>query len=320
MRHRFIVTWLILAFALFLGAPGDVTAQNYPTHQIQLVVPGGLMQDLSARVFAEDMGRNLGTQIVTINKPGASMTLGTDSVVRSKKDGYTLLYTATAPLIYPRIFDPKSVTYSWEKDLEPLGGRAIFPFTVTIGADSPIKTFADFIDYAKKNPGKLRIGTPGIQTVSNFNLELIKSMTGTDYTHVPIVSGPAISLLGGHIEGVILPITEVKSYVESGKMRILAVSNKLADFPSVPTLRELGFKEDLLLTWFAFYAPSGIPEAARKVLVPALEKAVNNPQVQADIRKINFLIDYKSPTEMKAMIAREDETVSTIAAKIGLRK
>ncbi len=249
------------------------------------------------------------------------MTLGTDAVAKSKKDGYTLLFTATAPLVYPRIFDPQSLPYDPDKDLEPLGGRALISFTVTVQESSPWKTFAELIDYAKKNPGKLRVGTPGIQTAANFDLQIIQSATGAQFNHVPIVKGPAVSLLGGHIEVVVLPITEVISHAQAGKFRILLVSNKMPELlPNVPTPRELGYKEDLLPTWFGFYGPSGLPEDVKKVLIPAIEQAIKNPELKAKLEKMNFSVGYKSPAEMRKLVAEEYGTVSTIAKKIGLGK
>ena len=312
---------LMSAHGLIIGAP-TVFAQPYPNHVVQLVIPGaaGLMQDIPGRIISEEVGKLIKEQIVVVNKPGASMTLGTDAVVKSKKDGYTLLFTATAPLVYPRIFNPQSLPYDPDKDLEPLGGRALISFTVTVQESSPWKTFGELIDYAKKNPGKLRVGTPGIETASNFDLQIIQSLTDTQFTHVPIVKGPAVSLLGGHIEVVVLPITEVVSYAQAGKMRILLTSNKMPDFPGVPTLKELGYKQDLIPTWFGFYGPSGLPEEVKKVLVPAVEKAITNPELKTRLEKMNFSVDYKAPAEMKKLVAEEYDTVSTIAKKIGLGK
>jgi tripartite-type tricarboxylate transporter receptor subunit TctC len=318
-RFVLVISLFLFVFGLSLGT-STVSAQRYPNRPITFVVPGGLMLDTSCRVFSEEISRILKIQCPVVAKPGGSLTIGTDYVVRSKKDGYTILYTATAPLIVPKILRPKSISYDWEKDLEPLGGRALFPFTVVVREDSPWKTFGEFIDYAKKHPGEIRVGTPGIETISNFDLEIIKSQTGTEFTHVPIESGPAIALLGGHIEAAIIPITETVSYIQAGKLRLLLVSNKLPDFPNAPTMKELGHKQDILLTWFGLYGPSGIPEEARKVLVPAVEKAVKTPEVKARIEKLHFLCDYISPADMKKQIMEEYQTVSAVAAKLGLSK
>jgi tripartite-type tricarboxylate transporter receptor subunit TctC len=320
-RSAFGLAFMFVVYGLSGGVPA-VSSETYPNHTIQLVIPGapGLMQDIPGRLLSEEVGKVIKEQIVVVNKPGASMTLGTDAVAKSKKDGYTLLFTATAPLVYPRIFNPQSLPYDPNKDLEPLGGRALISFTVTVQESSPWKTFAELIEYAKKNPEKLRVGTPGIETASNFDLQIIQSLTDTQFIHIPITKGPAVSLLGGHIEVVVLPITEVISYAQAGKLRILLVSNKLPELPNVPTLKELGYKQDLLPTWFGFYGPSGLPEEVKKVFVPAVEKAITNPELKSRLEKMNFSVDYKSPWEMRKLITEEYDTVNAIAQKLGLGK
>jgi len=320
MKRFILMTAVLLSvFGLCLGG-SPASAQPFPNRPVNVVVPGARMLDTSCRIFTEEWGKNLGTQCIVLNKPGASLTLGTDFVARGKKDGYTLLYTATAPLLIPKIFKPKTISYNWEKDLDPLGGRALFPFTLVVQETSPWKTFGEFIDQAKKRPGELRIGTPGVETVSNFDLEIIQSQTGAQFTHVPIQDGPAISLLGGHIEGAIIPITEVIAHVEAKKLRILLFSNPMPDFPKVPTLRGRVYKQDILLTWFVFYAPSGIPEEARKVLVPTLKKTVETPEVKSRIEKLSFICEYINPVDMKKEILDEYQTISAIADRLGLRK
>ena len=216
-RFVLLVGLFLIGYGWIVGAPA-LEAQPYPNHPIQLVIPGaaGLMQDIPGRLLSEEVGKLIKQQIVVVNKPGASMTLGTDAVAKSKKDGYTLLFTATAPLVYPRVFDPKSVPYDADKELVPLGGRALISFVVAVQEGSAWKTFAELIDYAKKNPEKLRVGTPGVETTANFDLQIIQSLTGARFIHIPITKGPAVSLLGGHIEVVVLPITEVIAYASGG--------------------------------------------------------------------------------------------------------
>jgi tripartite-type tricarboxylate transporter receptor subunit TctC len=108
--------------------------------------------------------------------------------------------------------------------------------------------------------------------------------------------------------------------VESGKLRILLLTYKMSDFPNVPTITDLGYKQELVSTWFAMYSPSGLPEEVKKVLVPAVEKAIKNPESKAKIEKMKFIVDYKSPAEMKKRVAEEYERAVQIADKVGLRK
>jgi tripartite-type tricarboxylate transporter receptor subunit TctC len=318
---RFFLVVFISVVSLTLGS-FSVRAQPFPSHPIQLLTPGtpGLMQDVTCRLFGEEIGKALNTQMVVMNKPGASMTLATDAVARAKKDGYTILYASATPFVYAHVTNPKVVPYDPLKDLEPLGGEAVFPFTVTVQQDAPWKTFAELIDHAKKNPGKLRVATPGPGSTDNFNVQVVQALTGAQFTHVPMASGPAIALLGGHVELTFSPISEASQYVKAGKLRLLLLSNKMPQFPGVPTIREFGYKQDLIRGWFAFFAPAGIPDEARKVLVPAVEKAFKNPEVKAKVEKLEYLVDYKSPEQFKKELAEEYEIANGIATKLGLKK
>jgi len=320
---------LILAAILSLAICGlslgvnKVLAQPYPSRSIQLIIPNvpGSIMDINSRILSEDLGKILGTQIIPINKPGAATTLGTDALAKSKKDGYTIGYTSNA-IVYARILNPETMHFDPEKDIEPLGLHLLVPLAIAVRADSPWKTFNELLDYAKKNPGKLRVDTIGIGSPAHFNLEIIQSLTGAQFTHVPFKGGESVitALLGGHLEMTYDAINKIYPHVESGKLRILLLTYKMSDFPNVPTITDLGYKQELVSTWFAMYSPSGLPEEVKKVLVPAVEKAIKNPESKAKIEKMKFIVDYKSPAEMKKRVAEEYERAVQIADKVGLRK
>ncbi len=322
MRRSIFMACLFLIVYGLSVAGSTALAQPYPSRPIQLIianVPGSIM-DINSRALSDELGKILGTTIVPINKPGAGTVLGTEAVARSKKDGYTLGYTSNSAMVYARILNPETVHFDPEKDLEPLGLHLFFPGSIAVQADSPWKTFNDLLDYGKKNPGKLRVSTMGIGSITHFNLEIIQSLTGVQFTHVPFKGGESVitALLGGHVEVTCDSITKFAPHVESGKLRVLLMSYKMAEFPNVPTMTELGYKQGLPSAWFALYAPSGLPEEVKKVLIPAVEKAIKNPELKARIEKMRFVVDYKSPAEMKKMVAEEYESSLTIAHKIGL--
>ena len=321
-RFLCMTVLFMIGLGLICIPTSDVRAQSYPNRTIQLVTPGapGLLQDITCRQFAEEIGKTIGGQIVVANKTGASMTLAADFVVRSKKDGYTFLYASATPLVYAPVTNPKIVPYDPLKDLDPLGGQLVWPLTVTVQEGSPWKTFNELIDYAKKNPEKLRMGSIGLGSTDNFNLTIIQSLTGTQFTHIPMSTAPALSLMGGHIEVVMSPITEVNSYVQAGKLRLLLLTSKVAKYSHVPTLTELGYKQELITGWLSFFAPAGIPEEVKKVWVAAIEKAMKNPELKSKIEKVDFFPEYKSPAEFKTMLAAEYERANVLAVKIGLRK
>ena len=323
MRRCIIIGLLLGIYTVGLTI-STAHGQSYPNRPIQLIDPmdPGTTGDITGRLLAEELGKILGTPVIVINKPGAAMTLGTDVVARSKKDGYTIGYTNTSAIIYTKVSSPEIVPYDPFKDLEPLGLHVFFSNVLAVRESSPWKTFSDFVDYAKKNPGKIRLATPGVGSTSHFCLGMIESLTGAKFTHIPLKGTQAMitNLLGGHQEAIITAPSQVIPFVEEGQVRALAVSKKMPGLPGVPPLTQLGYKQDLLSAWFALYAPAGVPEAVMKILVPAIEKAIKTPEMRPKVEKLGFIVDYKSPAELRKIMTEDFEIASDIAVKIGLRK
>ena len=324
MRRIALIVVLCMAICGLNMNTVDVQAQPYPNRPIQLVIPfpAGGGGDIIGRLLGEELGKILKVSVVPINKPGAAFTLGTDAVVRSKKDGYTIAYTNAPAIVHTRVVNPETVPYDPDKDLEPLGLHVFFPLPVAVQENSPWKNFTDLVDFAKKNPGKLRVGIPGIGSTSHLNMVITQSLTGVQFTPIPFKGGQSAvtQLLGGHVDIIYESFSNVIPHVESGKLRILLMTKKMPEFPAIPTITELGYKQDLLSGWQALYAPTGIPEEVIKVLVPAIEKAVKNPEVKSKIEKMGYIVDYKSPPELKKLMADEYELALNVAIKIGLRK
>lgn len=324
MKQRPRLFAVALSVGLYLFGAPYTFSQPYPSRPIQLIIPNvaGAIVDINARALGEELGKTLGTQIIPINKPGAATTLGLDIVARSKKDGYTLAYTGSSGLVYARVLNPETVPYDPDKDLEPLGLHVIIPFAIAVQANAPWKTFNELVDYAKKNPGKLRASTIGVGSTPHFVLEIIQSVTGAQFTHVPFKGGESVitAVLGGHVEMSCDATNKFISHVESGKIRVLLVTNKTPDLPQVPTLLDLGYKQDLPPLWFGLYGPSGLPGEVKSVLIPAVEKAIKNPELKSKMEKLKFIVEYKSPAELKKMVAEEYEKALAVANKIGLGK
>jgi tripartite-type tricarboxylate transporter receptor subunit TctC len=323
MRRFILFACFVLFLCTFVGIC-TLHAEPYPNRPIQLIIPlvAGSTMDTNARLLAEELGKILGTQVVPMNKPGASLTLGTDAVAKGRKDGYAIAYTGSAAIVYTRILDPKTVPYDPGKDLEPLGLHCFTPLAAAVQESSPWKNFAELIGYAKNNPGKIRVATYGQGSVDHFNLEIIQSSTGVQFTHVPFKGGQSVltALLGGHVEVIFYAFGQVIPYVDSKKMRILLITKKVADSPHLSTLPESGYKQDLLSAWFALYGPAGMPEEVKKVLVQAIEKAIKNYDLKVKIEKMGFIANYKSPAELKQLMVEDYEKALAIAIKIGLRK
>ncbi len=323
---RRIITFLAWVIVSPMFVVGTVTAQSqtFPSHPIQIVVPNdaGSAGDTVARLFAEELGKTLKGSAIVLNKPGASSTLGTDYVAKSKKDGYTILYANTSAVVYARASSPEIVPYDPTKDLEPLGFHCFFPLTVAVQENSPWKTFKEFIDYAKKNPGTVRFGIHGQGSIDHFNLELIKSVTEAQFTVIPFkgTAATTTALLGGHIDSTVIANSLIAPHVKAGKIRVILITNRMREFPGVPTITELGYQRSLPSAWFAWFAPAGLPEDVKKVLIPAVEKTCRNSELAAKIEKLGFVVEYKSPEELKKMMVSDYETARALALKLGLSK
>jgi tripartite-type tricarboxylate transporter receptor subunit TctC len=321
-RKKLICSSVMVLLVLGAIIPFALHAQPYPNRNIQLFIPyvPGATGDIKARILAEELEKILGTKIVPMNKPGAASILGTDAAARSKNDGYTMVYASAAGIVYAPASSPETVKYDPVKDLEPLGLHCFFPHVIAVGADSPWKTFPELIDYAKRNPGKLRVSTVGISSTPHFIVEMIQSLTGASFNHIPFKGGETVmtAVLGGHVEVTCDGYAKVKPHADAGKMRVLLVTDKLSWLPEIPTITELGYKQSLVSTWFGLYAPAGLPEDVRKILLPAVEKAVKTTKPQID--RMGSLGEYRSPAELRKLAAEQYEVALALAKKMGLRK
>ena len=313
----------LVVFGLSVGIP-IIQAQPYPNRPIQFILPGaaGSILDIAGRLSGEELGKILGTQLIPVVKPGAGFTLGTDFVVRSKKDGYTLTYTNSSAIVYARVVSPETVPYDPDKDLDPLGLHLFIPNAIAVQASSPWKNFGELIDYAKKNPNKIRVSTTGVGSTAHLNLEIIQSLTGAQFNHVPFKGGESVitPLLGGHVEMTFDAINKITPHVDSGKLRVLLLTNKMPAYSNIPTMSDLGYKQELFSSWFGMYGPAGLPEEVKKVLIPAAEKTFKDPGLKAKLEKMEFAVHYGSPAEQKKLAADEYVKALEIAKKIGLIK
>jgi tripartite-type tricarboxylate transporter receptor subunit TctC len=319
---RFSLFVLLLMLGCCMLAPAACFAAGYPDRPIQVILPhpAGSVADITLRMAGDELEKLLGQKIIVQNKPGAGTVLGADAAVRSKKDGYTLFYGGASPTIYAPITNPAVVHYDPAKDLEPLGFHFFLPNVVGVRADAPWKNISEFLDYAKKNPGKIRMTSIGVGSSTHFAIEVFQSMTGAKFTHVPFEGGETVvtAVLGGHVEAAMDGLQKLKPHVDAGRLRILLIDPKMSSYPDVPTPRDLGYKGNLPASWFGFWNPAGIPEEAKKVLVPAIEKAVRATKARID--QMGDICEYKSPAEMKKLREDEYKQIYDIAVQIGLRK
>jgi tripartite-type tricarboxylate transporter receptor subunit TctC len=317
------ITQLIFALVL-AGTCFTATAQPFPTSSINLVIPvaPGDAADITAHALGDEMSKLLKTSVIVINRPGAGGAVGTNSVVQARKDGYTILFAQNSALTMRAVLDAQTVAYDALRDLTPLGVATRTPSVVAVRGDAAWRNFAGLVEFMKQKPGQLRMGHPGAGSVGEFCVQLIGNLTGAQMVPVPYTgAAPAIvALRGGHIEGVVAALGALSSHFKLGALRGLATSSRFPEFADIPTLRELGYKEDLFGIWFTFFAPAGIPEDAKKTLTGAIEQAVKTPAIAAKLLPLGILQSYAAPDQAVAEMREEFKRVSDIVRRNGLVK
>jgi len=309
---------------LLIWLSAAAQAQPFPTGPINLVVPlaPGDAADIAARALGEEISKLLKTPVLSVNRPGAGGAVGTSSVVQARKDAHTILFAQNSALTFRAVLDPQAVTYDALRDLVPLGTASRTPSVLVVRSDAPYRNLAELIEYAKSRPGQVRIGHPGPGSVGDFCVQLINALAGAELMPIPYVgAAPAIvALRGEHIEGVVLSLGALSAHIKSGAFRGLVASSRFPEFADIPTMRELGYQEELFGIWFSFLAPAGIPEDARKALVGAIEQAVKAPAITARLASLGILQSYGTPEQTTAEIRAEFKRVSEMARKTGLVK
>lgn len=307
-----IFYFMVFITNLIFFANSFIMAQTYPSQPIQLIIPmtPGDMTDLTGRILALELQKNLNTAVIPINKPGGGATIGADFVAKSRKDGYTILY-ANSNIYYAHAMNPDTVPCNPLRDLDALCLAVSLPIVLMTKADSPWRDMRELIDYMKKNPGKIRVSTTGVGGVGHFNHEIIKTETETESIMVPYKgASPAMTaLLGGHVELGVLSTGLVLPHIKAGKLRALLISQKLSEFPNVPTLKDLGYSQNIVSVRNAFYVPVGIPESIKNILISALEKTIKSEEVIKAVNQLSAFVDYVPSNEFKKMMAEEYEMV-----------
>jgi tripartite-type tricarboxylate transporter receptor subunit TctC len=321
MRYT-VARALITVVLLSVAAWGH--AQNFPSGPITVVVPlaPGDAADVTARLLAEELAKVLNTSVVVSNRPGAGGALGTSAVVQAKKDGQTLLFAQNSALTFRPVIEPQAVSYDAARDLVPLGISSRTPSVLAVRSDAPYRTLDELVELAKKEPGRVRIGHPGAGSVGDFCIRLISALTGAQLLAVPFAgAAPSVTALhGGHIDGVVLALGALSPHIKSGALRPLVSSGRVPELPELRTMRELGHAEELFGIWFAFLAPAGIPDDARKALVGAVEQAVKSPAIATRLASLGILQSHATPEQQTAETQEELKRVAELAKKTGLVK
>lgn len=283
---------------------------------INLVTPlaSGDAADTAARLMGQELSKLLGSAVVVVNRPGAGGSLGTQSVINAPKNGYTMLYAQNSPLTIRRVTDPDSANYDPLKDLIPLGMATRSPSVLVVRKDAPFHTFKEMAEYARKNPDAVRIGNAGPGSVGDISVQLMSAATGAQMISVSYKgAAPAINdLLGGHIDAIVLALGAVSAHMRSGSLRGLAISSKFPEFADIPTLGQLGYKQEIQGVWFGFFMPAGVPKNVVDTMLPALEKVVRNPEITARLQPMGILQEWASAEKMSEEISGEYSSVKKL--------
>lgn len=304
------------------GFSGSAFAQEkYPAKPINFVIgyPAGGTTDVCARPLVMAASKILGQPIVVLNKPGGGSAVAVASLKLEKPDGYTIGILPSGAVLSQHM---RTVPYDSAKDFTPIMQYAVYLYGLVVRTDAPWKTFKEFIDYAKENPGKVRYSTAGPGTPQHLVMERLALKEKIKWTHIPFQGGgPAITaLLGGHVEAS-SQTTEWKVHVESGRLRLLAVygEKRMADFPSVPTLLDLGYGISAA-SLISIVGPKGLSPQIVGTLHGAFKKAMEDP----DFLKVSKQMDqpplYRSPEDLAKHLVKMNEEVGGLINSLGLRE
>ena len=314
--RRVVLALTIVALAL---VPPLVAAQAYPDRLIRVVlgVPAGSGSDLSARLVAAALEPELGQRVIVDNRPGADGIIAVRQVTTAPADGYTLLYALGSQIVInPATF--ATLPYDPRHDLAPISLVSRQPLMVAVHPSLPVRTLKELVDYTRAHPGTVNYGAG----TSTFMLatEALKQRTGADMLHIPFNgNGPAVTaLVAGTVQVTVAATLGAMGHVQSGAMRVLAVSGnkRLAQMPDVPSFAELGLDEDVPV-WTALYAPAGTPREVIDRLNAAVVRVLNAPAMRDRFVANADLAVTSTPDEMAAIAARDTVRVEALVKRIG---
>lgn len=284
-------------------------ASDYPNKPIKMVIPytpGGSI-DTVGRMVADQLQRQLGQPIVIENLPGASGVLGSLNVKKAKADGYTLLFNASSQVYMPLVVAKK--TYDAEQDFTPVGQIGYVPLVVAVNNDVPAKSLSEFATLVKANPGKYTWATSGLGTTSHLSEEMINRALKLNMEIIAYKGAvPQLTdVVGGHVSAAVSPMPGVRSFVQAGRLRALAVTSKtrVANMLDVPTVAESGIPGFELLSWYGIWGPAEMPVAVTNRLNAEIAKAVDTPALKAKFAELSFVPAKANPEQFRKLI-RED--------------
>jgi tripartite-type tricarboxylate transporter receptor subunit TctC len=319
-RRRFLH---LAAGAAALPAISRVaSAQAYPTRPVRWIVgfaPGG-GNDIVARLMGQWLSERLGQPVVIENRPGAATNIATEAVVRAPPDGYTLLFVATSSAINATLYE--KLNFNFIRDIAPVAGILRIPNVMVVNPSVPAKTVPEFIAYAKSNPGKVNMASPGVGTSPHLSGELFKMMTGVGMVHVPYKgAAPSLTdLLGGQVQVMFGTMPASIEYIRTGRLRALAVTTATRSqaLPEVPTVGEFvpGYE---VSSWYGVGAPIGSPAEVIDKINKEINAGLADPQLNARLGDLGGTALPGSPADFGKLIADETEKWGKVIKFAGIK-
>ena len=298
------------------------SAQVYPARPVRIVVgfaPGG-PSDILARLLGQWLSQRLSQPFIVDNRPGASSNIGAEAVVKAAPDGHTLLMVSTTNAINATLYN--KLSFDFLRDIAPVAAISREPHLLVVNPSVPAKTISEFIAYAKANPGKTNMASPGIGTGPHMAGELFKTMTGMEMTHVPYRgAGPAYTdLLSGQVQVMFPGPASSVGYIRAGQLRLLAVSTatRFELLPDVPTVGEVvpGYEAS---SWFGIGAPRSTPVEVIDTLNKEINAGLASPTIKAQLADLGGAVLADTPAQFGKLIADETEKWAKVVKFAGIK-
>lgn len=318
---KFLQTLLAAALAaLALNA----AAQSYPTKAVTVIISftPGSATDIVGRIVTAKLSQMWGQPVINENRAGAGGSIGSAAVARAAPDGYTLLINSNAHTVNPAIY--AKLPYDTFKDFTDIAALAEQPNVLVVAANSPHKTVKDFVDYAKKNPGKLNFGHAGVGSGTHLSTEKFIAAANIKVVEVPFKGTPEVvaAILSGNVDAYWAPISAALSNIKNGKLHALAVSTtrRNPSLPDVPTVGEAGVKGADSSLWFGLWGPAGMSPALVNKINADVRQALADKAVQEKLHNLgNAPMEDMSAAQFAKLVREETETNKRLLAAAGVK-
>ena len=324
MKVRFIRRASTLAAALAVVSAGPVHAQQaaFPSKPIRLILPfaPGGPSDIVGRVLSQKMSEQMGQQVVTDNRAGAGGNLGLELAAKAPPDGHTLVVASPTVAISPSLY--KKLNYDPQKDFAPISTVANIPNVMIVHNSVPAKTVKEFVELARRSPGKLNYGSSGAGSTTHLSSEILSTMAKLKMVHVPYKGqGLALSgLLSGQVDMMIMSVPSAQGMVQANKVRPLAVlaENRVPALANVPTMAEAGIRDFVVTVWFGVLAPAATPRDVVNRLNSELVKTVASPDVRERFNGAGIEPASSTPEQFAAYIRSETARYAKVIKDAGI--